>query len=93
MRNATERMGRPLAHELNLDLADVRRKLTVLPDNRIRWNGREIAPGTPWTTEYPWFELWDENQKLVRRFWPFVAEQVVQDREPVAALGAVAARL
>lgn len=73
-----ERMGRPLAEELMSDLEVVKEKVKVLPDNRLIWNGVELPPGTPWTAEYPWFELWDENGVLVRRLWPFTESRVVQ---------------
>ncbi|WP_414661054.1 ATP-binding protein [Horticoccus sp. 23ND18S-11] len=73
-----DRMGRPLAHELILDLAEVKRKVAVTPDGNVFWNGARVAPFSPWTTEYPWFELWDANQQLVCRLWPFAANRVVQ---------------
>lgn len=73
-----ERMGRPLAYELSRDLAEVSRRVRVLPDNRILWNGRPVDVRAPWTTEYPWFELWDENQTLVCRLWPFAEHRVTQ---------------
>jgi two-component system OmpR family sensor kinase len=74
----SERMGRPLAEELLTDFTEVKRKLTVGPDQRVYWSGQEIVAGVPWTTEYPWFELWDENGRLVRRLWPFADSRVVQ---------------
>lgn len=73
-----ERMGRPLAYELSRDLSEVRRRIQVLPDNRILWNGRPVDTHAPWTTEYPWFELWDEKQALVCRLWPFAEHRVTQ---------------
>lgn len=73
-----ERMGRPLAYELSRDLTEVRRRIQVLPDNRILWNGRPVDTHAPWTTEYPWFELWDEKQALVCRLWPFAEHRVTQ---------------
>lgn len=73
-----DRMGRPLAHELLLDLAEVKRKVAVTPDGNVFWNGARVAPFSPWMTEYPWFELWDANQQLVCRLWPFAANRVVQ---------------
>jgi len=73
-----ERMGRPLAYELTRDLGEVRRRIEVLPDNSIRWNGRTVDTHAPWTTEYPWFELWDGNRELVCRLWPFAENRVVQ---------------
>jgi heavy metal sensor kinase len=73
-----ERMARPLEHQLRRDLEEVKRKLVVLPDNRLQWNRVEVAPNAAWTTEYPWFELWDESGTLVRRLWPFAENRVVQ---------------
>ncbi len=72
-----DRMGRPLAHELNQDLAEVRRKVDVTADRRVLWNGVAVAPFAPWTTEYPWFEIWDPNKELVCRLWPFTENRVV----------------
>src|ERR1043166_1685311 len=73
-----ERMGRPLAYELSRDLEEVRRSVHVLPDNTIQWKGRAIDTRGPWTTDYPWFELWDQHGKLVCRLWPFAENRVVQ---------------
>ena len=73
-----ERMGRPLAYELSRDLEEVRRRIEVLPDNSLQWNGRSVDPHAPWTTEYPWFEFWDENGRLVGRLWPFAESRVTQ---------------
>jgi two-component system, OmpR family, sensor kinase len=73
-----ERMGRPLAYELALDDAEVRRNLEILPDNRLLWKGKLIDPHQPWTTEYPWFELWNQKSELVCRLWPFAENRVVQ---------------
>lgn len=73
-----ERMARPLDHQLRHDLADVERQLQVLPGGKILWNGREVEARTAWTTQYPWFELWDEQGRLVRTFWPFTENRVQQ---------------
>lgn len=73
-----ERMGRPLAYELARDLTEVRRRIQVLPDNQILWNGRPVDTHAPWTTEYPWFELWDDKQTLICRLWPFAEHRVTQ---------------
>lgn len=73
-----ERMGRPLAYELSRDLEEVRRRVEVLPDHSFRWNGRPVDTHAPWTTEYPWFEFWDEQGKLVGRLWPFAESRVTQ---------------
>ena len=71
-----ERMAQPLAHELRGDLQEVQKRLKILPDGRLTWNGRVVAKNAPWTTSYPWFELWDENGKLVRRLWPYAENRV-----------------
>ncbi len=73
-----DRMGRPLAHELSQDLVEVQRNVTVTADRRILWKGTEVAPFAPWTTEYPWFEIWDPGRQLVCRLWPFTENRVVQ---------------
>ncbi len=80
-----ERMARPLDHQLRRDLDEVGRRLEVTADRRLLWNGRELSDNTPWTTQYPWFELWDENSVLVRRLWPFSengAQQVLTAPAP-----------
>jgi two-component system, OmpR family, sensor kinase len=71
-----QRMARPLDHQLRLDLATVVQRLEIAPGDRVLWNGREMSPQAQWTTEYPWFELWDERGELVRRFWPFAENRV-----------------
>jgi heavy metal sensor kinase len=72
------RMGRPLDHQLRLDLANVTQRLEVQPGNRVVWNGKGLDERSQWSTDDPWFELWDENGKLVRRFWPFSENRVAQ---------------
>lgn len=77
-----ERMARPLDHQLRRDLEDVLRRLEVKADGSLAWNGQMIPDNTTWSSQYPWFELWDDQDRLVRRFWPF-AETRVQ-RVPLA---------
>ena len=79
----SERMARPLAYQLRLDLQEVLRNLEVGPDRQLVWKGQRIAERIVWPAEEPWFELWDENGKLVRRLWPF-PESRVQTRFPPA---------
>ncbi len=71
-------MARPLDHELRRDLAEVQRRLEIASDGTLRWNGAKIANDTLWTTQYPWFELWNEENQLVRRLWPFSDTRVSQ---------------
>jgi heavy metal sensor kinase len=85
------RMARPLDHQLQQDLAVVRRNLQVLGDGRVLWNGRDFPPGEPWPAKNPWFELWDGEGRLVRRYWPFVDSRLehlplapAQDRETIS---------
>jgi two-component system, OmpR family, sensor kinase len=72
------RMARPLDHQLRYDLGEVLRRLEVKPDGALMWNGRPVPERGTWTTEYPWFEVWDERGKLVQRLWPFAEGRVQQ---------------
>lgn len=76
------RMARPLDHQLRHDLADVERRLSVTADGKLRWDGHRIPQNITWSTQYPWFEVWDERGRLVGRFWPFAESRV--DRVPLA---------
>ncbi|HEU5079275.1 MAG TPA: ATP-binding protein [Opitutaceae bacterium] len=71
-------MGRPLDHELQLDLGVIRKRLQVTEDGRILWDNHDFRAGEPWPAANPWFELWDENGKLLRRYWPFVDSRLEQ---------------
>lgn len=73
-----DRMAQPLDHQLRADLEEIRQRLEVSPDRQLHWNGRDLSERAAWMTDYPWFELWDEDRQLVRRLWPF-AENRVQD--------------
>jgi hypothetical protein len=46
------------------------------------WNGVELPSGADWDPRNPWFELWDEEGRLVRRYWPFTENRL--DRVPAA---------
>jgi len=72
----SQRMARPLDHELRRDLAEVHQRLEINSDGTLRWNGLELGNDPSWTTQYPWFELWDEESRLVRRLWPFSESRV-----------------
>lgn len=71
-----ERLAQPLDRQLQRDLAEVYRHLRITEDRRVLWDRLEVPVNPSWTTEYPWFELWDESNQLVRRAWPFKPEQV-----------------
>jgi two-component system, OmpR family, sensor kinase len=71
-------MARPLAHQLTEDIEQIRRRLDLAPDGSLRWDGRPLDAGKPWTTTYPWFEIWDEESQLIRRCWPFAENRVQQ---------------
>lgn len=72
------RMARPLDDQLREDLREVMRRLEVRQDGVLLWNGRDIPRRSPWTTDYPWFEVWDDTGRLVRRMWPFSENRVRQ---------------
>ncbi|MSU50834.1 MAG: HAMP domain-containing protein [Opitutus sp.] len=69
-------MARPLDHQLREDLAEVRRRLAVTAEGALRWDGSSIATDAQWDPENPWFELWNEEGRLVCRFWPFPEHRV-----------------
>jgi len=73
-------MARPLDHQLQGDLDTIRKRIAVTPENFLLWDGQRIGVRPPWMgaggPEYPWFELWDENDRLVRRIWPFSGNRV-----------------
>jgi heavy metal sensor kinase len=72
------RMALPLDYALRRDLAEVKRNLQVRSDGTILWNGAVFPAGVQWPASNPWFELWDENGQLVRRYWPFVDSRLAQ---------------
>ncbi|MEO6244493.1 MAG: ATP-binding protein [Opitutaceae bacterium] len=72
----SERIARPLDHQLRQNLAEVKRHLAVLPDGRVLWDGRDAPRSTGWRADDPWFELWNEQGNLIGRFWPFRASRV-----------------
>jgi heavy metal sensor kinase len=74
----SQRIARPLDHQLRRDLAEVHKRLEIMPDGRLRWNSADLGQVSAWTTQYPWFELWDEQGRLVRRLWPFSDSRVQQ---------------
>lgn len=71
-----EKMARPLDHQLREDLTEIRRRLAVTPEGGLRWDGAAVAADAIWDSEDPWFELWNEQGQLVRRFWPFTEGRV-----------------
>lgn len=73
-----KRMALPLDHQLRRDLDLIERQLRITPDRAVYWNEQPVAERAAWTTQYPWFELWDEEGRLVRRCWPFSENRVQQ---------------
>jgi heavy metal sensor kinase len=76
------RVALPLDYQLQQDLAEVRRHLTVQPPDIVLWKGQPVRAGEVWAASNPWFELWNEEGVLVRRYWPFVDSRL--ERLPVA---------
>ena len=72
------RLAQPLDYELRRDLVEVQGKLEVGSNRALTWDDRAIHEQSAWMTENPWFELWDENSQLVRRFWPFNETRIQQ---------------
>mgnify|MGYP001214735021 CR=1 FL=1 len=66
----SQRMAQPLDRQLRADFASVREHLSLDSDGRLLWDARPIAPGDTWSWNDPWFEVWDEQGRLVLRLWP-----------------------
>lgn len=66
----SRRMAQPLDRQLRADFASVRQRLSLDAEGRMLWDGREPKPGEAWTWSDPWFEVWDEQGRLLQRQWP-----------------------
>ena len=77
-----QRLAAPLNQPLRADLAIIQERMRVEPAGRISWDGREVPATARWEERDPWFELWDEQGRLVRRCWPFTEDRL--DRVPAA---------
>lgn len=62
-------VAQPIDEQLQHDLAALRRQLTVDSEHRVLWNGRDVTRAVRGATPDAWFELWDENHRLVARQW------------------------
>jgi two-component system, OmpR family, sensor kinase len=71
-----ERMARPWDYELRPDLEEIRKHLEIRPDGALWWKGKEIGTDAEWPRNGPWFALWDDQGRLVRRLWPFSSGEV-----------------
>ncbi len=69
-------MARPLDFELRADLAEIRRRLAITESGELMWDRTAVSDQVRWSSENPWFELWNEEGELVRRFWPFTESRV-----------------
>ncbi len=69
-------MARPLDHDLRRDLRRIEERLSVDRDGRVKWAGIDIPDRSAWPTQNPWFELWDDQGRLVKRVWPFTDNRV-----------------
>ncbi len=72
------RIAQPLDHQLQRDLFTVREHLKVTTDGAVLWDGKSVQSGERWPPTNPWFELWNEKDQLVRRFWPFNESRLEQ---------------
>lgn len=71
-------MAAPLDQQLRRDLRTVLANLKVGANGEVLWQGQPAREGQPWPSKNPWFELWDDQGQLVRRFWPFVESRLEQ---------------
>lgn len=72
----SERMARPLDHDLRRDLQRIEQELSVSRDGQVKWDGVDIPDHSAWPTQNPWFEVWDDQGHLVQRVWPFTDNRV-----------------
>ena len=77
-----ETMARPLDSELQKDLAEIRQRLAITAEGVVLWDRAGVTAQARWNPGNPWFELWNEQGELVRRFWPFTESRV--ESMPVA---------
>lgn len=67
-------VARPLDFRLRRDLGEVERRLTAGPNGDLQWEKGPLPETT--AAAGPWFEVWDENGRLVRRVWPLAESRV-----------------
>jgi len=72
------RMAQPLDIQLQQDLAIIQSHLAITSDGVVLWDEKEVPSEETWPAKNPWFELWDENGELVRRFWAFDESRLEQ---------------
>ena len=77
-----ETMARPLDSELRQDLAEIRQRLAITAEGVVLWDRAGATSQARWNSDNPWFELWNEQGELVRRFWPFTESRA--ESMPVA---------
>lgn len=75
----------PIDHELRRDLDVIRDRLTISSAGEVLWEGRPLTPATPWKRPLPWFELWNEEGRLVHRAWSLGEETAASLRTPPLA--------
>jgi heavy metal sensor kinase len=78
------RMAAPLDDQHRADLAVIQQRMRVDAQDRVLWDGVPVNLRAEWTTNDPWFELWDEQGNLVGRFWPFAEDRVALKPSPPA---------
>lgn len=74
----SQRMARPLDHQLRRDLTEVQARLTVGKEGQILWDGHKVMSDSPWKWSDPWPELWDDRGNLVCRLWPLAESRLEQ---------------
>jgi heavy metal sensor kinase len=73
-------VARPLDDQLRQDVATILASLQVSPDRTLLWQGRDLEHADRATM--PWFELWDEQGRIVKRRWRLDEGQLA--RRPAA---------
>lgn len=86
-------LARPLDYQLRRDLATIRAHLTGSRADQLQWDGVRLTADTPWDSGNPWFELWDEQGRLIYRAWPQeLPDARYPDSPPVPGRESVAIR-
>ncbi len=81
-----ERLAQPLDRQLRSDLAKVRTNLAIASDGTALWAGHPLADLDRQSPSIPWFEIWDNEGRLVARWWQ-LDESRLERLPPAPAIG------
>lgn len=70
------RLARPLDYNLRQDVAEVGRRLVLDATGSATWDQQPLNTSPSGSADYPWFEVWDPQGRLVLRRWPLKEDQL-----------------